>query len=407
MIETMQKSTKLRVKRLIKAPRERVFAAWTTPADIMKWFGPETCQVTSAKLNLRPSGEYNFLVKSEKMGDVKLHGVFREVKPPSKLVCTWNFSGNPELQFGESQVTVEFLDRKGDTEVQITHEQLPSGEVKEDHKQGWNGCLDKLEKHLGGCSESQHKPMAVGEFCWNELLTSDEAGATKFYSAVFGWQTAEFPGAGVKYTIWKQQGKGLGGLMKRPMEQIPPHWLSYVTVADVDSTAKKVSQAGGKVLMPPIDVPTVGRIAVFQDPQGVALGIIKPLDKPSNCGGNQLVWCDIPVKDIDRAIKFYSAVLGAPMKKEQHEGMSFAVLPHTDEHGVSGCLTTGCEGHKAEPSQHGPLLYFNCQGRLDEAVAAVGPNAGKVLQPKHPIGPYGFRAVVLDSEGNRIALHSM
>jgi predicted enzyme related to lactoylglutathione lyase len=52
------------------------------------------------------------------------------------------------------------------------------------------------------------------------------------------------------------------------------------------------------------------------------------------------------------------------------------------------------------------LLYFNCQGRLDEAVAAVGPNGGKVLQPKHPIGPYGFRAVVLDSEGNRIALHS-
>ena len=95
------------------------------------------------------------------------------------------------------------------------------------------------------------------------------------------------------------------------------------------------------------------------------------------------------------------------MKKEQHEGMSFAVLPHTDEHGVSGCLTTGCEGHKAEPSQQGPLLYFNCQGRLDEAVAAVGPNGGKVLQPKHPIGPYGSRAVVLDSEGNRIALHSM
>jgi predicted enzyme related to lactoylglutathione lyase len=100
-------------------------------------------------------------------------------------------------------------------------------------------------------------------------------------------------------------------------------------------------------------------------------------------------------------------VLGAPIKKEQHEGMSFGVLPHADEHGVSGCLSTGCEGNKSEPSQNGPLLYFNCQGRLEEAVAAVEPSAGKVLQPKHPIGPYGFRAVVLDSEGNRIALHSM
>jgi predicted enzyme related to lactoylglutathione lyase len=52
-------------------------------------------------------------------------------------------------------------------------------------------------------------------------------------------------------------------------------------------------------------------------------------------------------------------------------------------------------------------MYLNAQGRLDEAVAAVAPNGGKVLKPKHNIGPYGFRAIVLDSEGNRIALHSM
>jgi predicted enzyme related to lactoylglutathione lyase/uncharacterized protein YndB with AHSA1/START domain len=407
MIATAEHTTALRVTRLINAPRERIFATWTTPEDILKWFGPETCQVISAKINLRPGGDYHYRVKSEGMGEVNLDGLFRQVDRPSKLVYTWNFSGHPKLDFGESQVTVEFLDRKGATEIQIIHEQLPNEEVKEDHNRGWNGCLDKLEKHLGVAPEAQGKPMAVGEFCWNELLTSDEAGATKFYSAVFGWQTAAFPGADVKYTIWKQQGKGLGGLMKRPMEAIPPHWLSYVTVADVDSTAKKVGEAGGKVMMPPFDVPTVGRIAVIQDPQGAALGVIQPLNKPSSCSGNQIVWADIPVKDLDRAIRFYSAVLGAPIKKEQHEGMSFATLPHTDEHGVSGCLTTGCEGHKCEPSQHGPLLYFNCRGRLDEAVAAVEPNAGKVLQPKHPIGPYGFRAVVLDSEGNRIALHSM
>jgi predicted enzyme related to lactoylglutathione lyase len=176
----------------------------------------------------------------------------------------------------------------------------------------------------------------------------------------------------------------------------------------VDATAKKTGEAGGKVIMPPFDVPTVGRIAVLQDPQGAALGVIQPLDNHASCSSNQIVWCDIPVKDLDRAIRFYSAVLGAPIKKEQHEGMTFAVLPHAEEHGVSGCLiTSGCEGSKAEPSQHGPLLYLNCQGRLDQAVAAVEPNGGKVFQAKHPLGPYGFRAIVLDSEGNRIALHSM
>jgi uncharacterized protein len=117
---------------------------------------------------------------------------------------------------------------------------------------------------------------------------------------------------------------------------------------------------------------------------------------------NQLVWVDIPVIDLDRAIRFYSAVLGAPVTKQEYPGMSIGLLPDSDKD-VSGCL------HCSEtdrPSENGPLLYLNCQGRLDEAVAAVPTSGGKVLKPTHPIGPHGFRAVVLDSEGNRIALHS-
>ena len=86
--------------------------------------------------------------------------------------------------------------------------------------------------------------------------------------------------------------------------------------------------------------------------------------------------------------------------------MNFAVLPH-EPNGVGGCLTPGCAGEEAKPSAQGVLVYLNCEGRLDQAAAAVEPNGGKVLKPKHPIGPYGFRAIVLDSEGNRIALHSM
>lgn len=121
---------------------------------------------------------------------------------------------------------------------------------------------------------------------------------------------------------------------------------------------------------------------------------------------NTVVWFDMPVQDLDRAMRFYSAVLGSRIEKQQFSGMSFAVLPH-EEGAASGCLTPNSEGNENKPSAQGPLLYLNCQGRLDEAVAAVAPNGGKVLQPRHAIGPYGFRAVVLDSEGNRIALHSM
>jgi predicted enzyme related to lactoylglutathione lyase len=117
---------------------------------------------------------------------------------------------------------------------------------------------------------------------------------------------------------------------------------------------------------------------------------------------NQIVWVDIPVVELDRAIGFYSAVLGAKVQKEEFGGMAMGLLPHEGED-VGGCLT---KSESSKPSVDGPLIYLNVEGRLDKAEAAVQPNGGKVLQPKHQIGPYGFRSVILDSEGNRVALHS-
>ena len=119
---------------------------------------------------------------------------------------------------------------------------------------------------------------------------------------------------------------------------------------------------------------------------------------------NQVVWFDIPVVNLERAIKFYSAVLGAPVTKQEFPGMTIGMFPHESEKDISGCLYSNPND---KPSDHGPLMYLNVQGRLDQAVAAVETNGGKVLQAKHAIGPYGFRAIILDSEGNRIALHSM
>ena len=117
---------------------------------------------------------------------------------------------------------------------------------------------------------------------------------------------------------------------------------------------------------------------------------------------NQIVWCDIPVFDLDRAVKFYSAVLAKEVKKQDFPGMTMGVLPHNDGE-VGGCLFSSAE---EKPSEKGIMIYLNANGRLDDAIAAVTPNGGKVVQPKHPIGPFGFRAIIIDSEGNRVALHS-
>jgi predicted enzyme related to lactoylglutathione lyase len=117
---------------------------------------------------------------------------------------------------------------------------------------------------------------------------------------------------------------------------------------------------------------------------------------------NQIVWCDIPVVDLNRAIRFYSAVLGAEVKRQEFPGMTIGILPH-NEGEVGGRLFTS---NDERPSDQGVLIYLNASGRLDDAIRAVIPNGGQVLKAKHPIGPYGSRAIILDSEGNRVALHS-
>ncbi len=97
---------------------------------------------------MRAGGEYHIRVKSAESGELDLRGVYREVNPPARLVYTWNWKGNPQVEFGETLVTVDFLNRKGFTEVQITHDRFPSTDVRDRHDHGWNGCLDKLEKQM-------------------------------------------------------------------------------------------------------------------------------------------------------------------------------------------------------------------------------------------------------------------
>ena len=122
---------------------------------------------------------------------------------------------------------------------------------------------------------------------------------------------------------------------------------------------------------------------------------------------NTLCWTDIPVTNLGRAIEFYSAVLGNEVSKMSEAGFEYGLLPH-EEQNSSGCLCIGSDsaGSKNKPSQNGPLIYLSVEGRLNDAVKAARANGGKVLQDKHQIGPHGFRAIVVDSEGNRIALHS-
>ncbi|TAL61800.1 MAG: VOC family protein [Legionella sp.] len=117
---------------------------------------------------------------------------------------------------------------------------------------------------------------------------------------------------------------------------------------------------------------------------------------------NTFCWIDIPVLNLDRAISFYAAILDQDVQKISEQGFEFGLLPHT-ENNVSGCL---CVMDDRKPSQEGPLVYLNVEGRLAQAAEAVKEVGGKVLKAPEQIGPYGHRAVILDSEGNAVALYS-
>lgn len=116
---------------------------------------------------------------------------------------------------------------------------------------------------------------------------------------------------------------------------------------------------------------------------------------------NTLVWLDIPVRDLDRAMAFYQAVLNFPIRDLRPE-QSMAVIVQP-QGGVS-CSLIVTEGDAAQGNL--PLPYFNCQRRLEHALSQVTPLGGTILQAIQPLTPFGYRAVVTDSEGNRIALHS-
>jgi predicted enzyme related to lactoylglutathione lyase len=113
-----------------------------------------------------------------------------------------------------------------------------------------------------------------GALSWCELLTTDVKAAKTFYTQLFGWDTEEMSMPGMTYTIVKAGGKGIGGIMAVPQKGMPPMWGTYVTVNDVDATAKTAEKLGAKLLMPPTDIPKVGRFCVIQDPQGAVINAI-------------------------------------------------------------------------------------------------------------------------------------
>lgn len=125
-----------------------------------------------------------------------------------------------------------------------------------------------------------------GAFCWNELSTTDLDAAHNFYRALLGWEIKEgkAPDGGMRYSEIVVGDRHVGGMYAMSeacggeggegAPQMPPHWMSYVAVDDVDASAATAKELGGKVCVEPMDIPSVGRFCVINDPAGAVISLI-------------------------------------------------------------------------------------------------------------------------------------
>ncbi len=114
---------------------------------------------------------------------------------------------------------------------------------------------------------------------WNELTSTDPKVAAAFYTKLFGWKATTSSDLGVEYTQFALNGEPVAGLLKTPMPGMPTYWTPYFAVDDADALAKTVKTTGGQALVEPTDIPTVGRFAIFKDPQDAIFGILRPLPR--------------------------------------------------------------------------------------------------------------------------------
>ena len=139
-------SFSLEIKRLIKAPRDRVYVAWTDPAQMKQWFGPENVRTRDLIADARVGGTFRWDLTNSDGEKMTCCGEYRELQPGKKIVFTWQWQDDEDWENHTSIVTVELDDAEGGTELRLIHEKLPSEESRDRHNEGWNSVLDKLER---------------------------------------------------------------------------------------------------------------------------------------------------------------------------------------------------------------------------------------------------------------------
>lgn len=236
-------------------------------------------------------------------------------------------------------------------------------------------------------------------FNWVDLSTTDIEAAKDFYGGLFGWDFEDMPtGIGSFYTMARIEGHNVAGLGPQPpdmaQQEIPAFWSSYVKHDDVDTIAAKINDAGGQLMMPPMDVMQEGRMLMATDPDGAVFGVWQPRNHIGAAVCNQpnsLVWNELQTNNMEAAKKFYGAVFDWTNEEDQSGYVVFSA----DGRAQAGAMQIEESWGPIPPNW---TVYFLVED-VDAYVAKAQELGGNVLVPPTTAGEMGKFSVLQDPQG--------
>ena len=244
----------------------------------------------------------------------------------------------------------------------------------------------------------------VGRFVWHDLATGDVERAKSFYVDLLGWEIEVFKPGEMDYPMITSGGIQHGGF--GPAQGgAPPHWMGHVHVEDLDATLERVRENGGTVLVDPMEIPEVGRMAPIADPQGAVLSVYQPAgdvpDVPASEG--VFVWDELVANDVEAAKAFYSATLGWTTGEMQGAFGTYTLVKGASGADAGGILP------RPEDMPQGPAFWLVYLGTadVDATVARATELGATVMAEPFDVPTVGRIAILTDPTGAAFGLFEL